>query len=294
MNAMEYLAPETLDDACRALARDGAYCLAGGQSLVAMMNLGLATPERLVSLRRIAALRGIETTADGALRIGAMTTHAELTQLADGTAAASLLAQTARVVAYPAVRNRGTIGGAVALADPAADYPVALVALNAIIDIASDRATRTVPARDFFHGMFETSLAPGEIVSAVRLPALRPGTGVAYEKLSVVAGDFGIVSVAAVVSVEETAPVTTGARDADIRVAVGGYAMKPILLSALGRCDDPVEAAAQQLAIHGDPPGDHRASSAYRRRVTPALIERAVAAARKSAPRPTLRARERG
>jgi carbon-monoxide dehydrogenase medium subunit len=290
---MEYLAPETLDDACRALASDGAYCLAGGQSLVAMMNLGLATPERLVSLRRIAALRGIETATDGALRIGAMTTHAELAALDDGTAAASLLAQTARVVAYPAVRNRGTIGGSVALADPAADYPVALVALDGIIEIASDRGTRSVPARDFFRGMFETSLAPGEIVAAVRLPAPRPGTGVAYEKLCVVAGDFAIVSVAAVVTVEENAPGTTGARDTDIQVAVGGYGMKPILLSALGRLDDPVGAAAQQLASHGDPPGDHRASSAYRRRVTPALIERAVAAARENSRRRPLRARER-
>ena len=290
---MEYVAPETLDDACRALAREGAYCLAGGQSLVAMMNLGLATPERLVSLRRIAALRGTETAADGGLRIGAMTTHTELAALADGTAAAALLAQTARVVAYPAVRNRGTIGGAVALADPAADYPVALVALNAIIEIAFAAGTRSVPAREFFRGMFETSLAPGEIVAAVHLPPPRPGSGSAYEKLSVVAGDFAIVSVAAVVTVEENRPVTPAARDADIQVAVGGYAMKPILLSALARFDDPLAAAAQQLASLGDPPGDHRASSAYRRRVTPALIERALAAARASTRRQPLRTHER-
>jgi aerobic carbon-monoxide dehydrogenase medium subunit len=291
---MEYVAPATLDDACRALEMDGAYCLAGGQSLVAMMNLGLATPERLVSLRRIAALRGIETARDGALRIGAMTTHAELAALSDRTAAAFLLAQTARVVAYPAIRNRGTIGGSVALADPAADYPVALVAADATIEIVSAHGARTIPARDFFHGMFETSLASGEIVAAVRLPAPRGSAGSAYAKLSVVAGDFAIVSVAAVVTVDENAPVTARARDEDIQVAVGGYAMKPILLSGLGGVDDPVAAAAQQLASHGDPPGDHRASSAYRRRVTPRLIERALAAARASTARQALRTEGRG
>src|SRR4029450_400626 len=110
-----------------ALAVEDARCLAGGQSLVAMMNLGLVAPARLVSLRRIAALRGITTLPDGGLRIGAMTTHAEIAALPVSGAGPSLLAQAAKVIAYPAVREWGTIGGSVAHADPAADYPVALV-----------------------------------------------------------------------------------------------------------------------------------------------------------------------
>src|SRR5262249_35828646 len=124
-HAMDYVAPLTLEEAWRALETEDARCLAGGQSLVAMLNLGLASPARLVSLRRIAELKGIERQANGSLRIGAMTTHEAIANMKFESAGASLLAQAARVVAYPAVRACGTIGGSVAHADPAADYPVA-------------------------------------------------------------------------------------------------------------------------------------------------------------------------
>lgn len=262
---MEYVVPDTLAEACRALEAEGAQCLAGGQSLVAMMNLGLVAPERLVSLRRIAELRGIATANDGGLRIGAMTTHAELARMQSDVPGAMLLTQTARVVAYPAVRNRGTIGGSIALADPAADYPVALVAADAMIELASAARTRDVRARDFFRGMFETALAPGEIVAAIRIaPGIRSGT--AYEKLSLVAGDFAILSVAAIVG-----------RTTD--VAIGGYTMKPLLLNGLTVADDAAEEVARRLEACGTPPSDHRASSAYRRRVAPELVLRAVRAA---------------
>jgi len=262
---VEYIVPDTLADACRALEAQGAQCLAGGQSLVAMMNLGLAAPERLVSLRRIAALRGIATARDGGLRIGAMTTHAELARLRSDVPGAMLLAQAARLVAYPAIRNRGTIGGSVALADPAADYPVALVAADATIELASAGRTRDVPARDFFRNMFETALAQGEIVAAIRIPP-GAGGGTAYEKLSLVAGDFAILSVAAIVG-------------RDTGVAIGGYAMRPLLLSGLGVADGGVADIARRLAALGEPPSDHRASAAYRRRVAPELVLRAVRAA---------------
>ncbi len=167
---MDYLAPETIAEACKALDADDSHCLAGGQSLVAMMNLGLVVPGRLVSLRRIPELRGIAEQADGSLRIGAMTTHAELAALTPVHAGPALLAQAARQVAYPAIRVRGTIGGSVALADPAADYPVALVAADATIELTSAAGSRHVAAREFFHGMFETALVRGEIVSAVHVP----------------------------------------------------------------------------------------------------------------------------
>src|SRR5450432_2466593 len=123
---MNYVAPASLEEAYRALEADEAVCLAGGQSLVAAMNLGLASPGQLVSLRNIAALRGIQAAPDGGVRIGAMTTHAELAAMNAAAAGPDLIARTARVVAYPAIRSRGTIGGSVALADPSADYPVAL------------------------------------------------------------------------------------------------------------------------------------------------------------------------
>jgi len=240
---MDYVAPATLEDAYRALEMDEARCLAGGQSLVAMMNLGLVSPARLVSLRRIEALRGIRAQPDGSLRIGAMTTHAELAELNHASASASLLAQAARVVAYPAVRAWGTIGGAVAHADPAADYPVVLLASEATIEIGSAAGTRRVAARDFFRGLFETALRKGEIVTAVHLPAGQPGARTHYEKLSLVVGDFAILSVASIGK----------------RVAVGGYASKPLLLEEIER----TQAAS-----------DNRASAAYRRRVLPELVRR--------------------
>jgi carbon-monoxide dehydrogenase medium subunit len=263
---MDYVAPETLEDAYRALEVEDARCLAGGQSLVAMMNLGLVAPSRLVSLRRISALRGIEAQSDGSVRIGAMATHAELAALDAPEAGPTLLAQTARVVAYPAVRAFGTIGGSVAHADPAADYPVALVAANASIEVGSATGSRHIAAHDFFRGLFETALNRGEIVLAVHLPAGPRDSRAAYEKLSLVAGDFAIVSVATIV-------------DRTARIAVGGCGATPLLASGLHPTDAVLREAARKLATESDPPSDHRASAAYRRRVLPELVCRAVRAA---------------
>jgi carbon-monoxide dehydrogenase medium subunit len=240
---MDYLAPATLEEAYDALETEDARCLAGGQSLVAMMNLGLVSPARLVSLRRIKALRGIAPLPDGSLRIGAMTTHAELAELKHPSPAASLLARAARVLAYPAVRAFGTIGGSVAHADPAADYPAVLLAANATIEVGSASGTRRIAADDFFRGLFETALRKGEIVTAILLPLGERNARVGYEKLSLVAGDFAILSVAALGD----------------RITVGGYGTKPLAMQDIGGID---------------PMNDQRASSAYRRRVLPELIRR--------------------
>jgi carbon-monoxide dehydrogenase medium subunit len=240
---VEYVAPTNLEAAYRALEAEDARCLAGGQSLVAMMNLGLVSPARLVSLRCIASLRGVEAQRDGSLRIGAMATHAELAQLKHSSPSARLLAHAARVVAYPAVRAWGTIGGSVAHADPAADYPVVLVAAGATIEIGSARGTRRVPAQDFFRGLFDTALGKGEIVTAIHLPPGAPDVPCKYEKLSLVAGDFAILSVAAI-----------GAE-----VTIGGYAPRPLRMDEIPK--------TQAMA-------DQRASAEYRRRVLPELVKR--------------------
>jgi aerobic carbon-monoxide dehydrogenase medium subunit len=260
---VEFISPSTLEDAYRALASEDALCLAGGQSLVAMMNLGLVSPGRLVSLRRIDSLRGIARQVDGGLRIGAMTTHAELAELDAISAGPSLLAQAARVVAYPAVRMQGTLGGSVAHADPAADYPVALTASGASIEIGSATGTRLVAARDFFRGLFETVLQKGEIVTGIHVPPGAPDSRAAYEKLSLVAGDFAIVSVAAIAG--RTA-----------QVAVGGCGPKPLFVSDVDVSDEALLAAGKQLAADSNPPSDQRASASYRRKVLPELVRRAV------------------
>jgi carbon-monoxide dehydrogenase medium subunit len=263
---MDYVAPLTVEEAWRALETEDARCLAGGQSLVAMMNLGLVAPSRLVSLRRIASLHGIANEDDGSLRIGAMTTHAELAALDAAGPGPALLAQAARVVAYPAVRAFGTIGGSVAHADPAADYPVALVAADAAIEVASASGSRRVAARDFFRGLFETVLKPGEIITAVVVPRGPKRGRAIYEKLSLVAGDFAIVSVAAVVA--ETATI-----------AVGSCGPKPLFASGLPLELGALRDAAAKLAAASDPPSDHRGSGAYRRKILPELVCRAVRAA---------------
>jgi carbon-monoxide dehydrogenase medium subunit len=263
---MIYVAPNSLAEAYRALQADEAVCLAGGQSLVAAMNLGLATPKQLVSLRDIAALRGIETAVDGALRIGAMTTHAELAALEPAAPGPALLARTARLVAYPAVRARGTIGGSVALADPSADYPVALQAADASIEIGGASGTRLIKARDFFKGLFETALGRHEIVVAIHVAAGPTGAGSAYEKLSLVVGDFAIVCVAAL-----------GGRRLDL--AVGGCGPTPLITVGVDASDAALLAAGRRLAEACDAPSDHRASAAYRRRVLPELMRRAGRAA---------------
>jgi carbon-monoxide dehydrogenase medium subunit len=263
---MNYIAPRSLEEAYRALQTDDTVCLAGGQSLVAAMNLGLAAPERLVSLRDIVELRGIEEKIDGGLRIGAMTTHAGLAALQPAAAGPRLLAQAARVVAYPAIRARGTIGGSVALADPAADYPVALQAADATIEVGGPTGTRMIKARDFFRGLFETALGKGEIVIAIHVPPGAADAGSAYEKLSIVVGDFAIVSVAAI-------------GRANLDLAVGGLAPTPLLATGVASSDDALLAAGRSLAEAADPPGDQRASAAYRRRVLPELMRRAGRAA---------------
>jgi len=264
--SVEYAAPETVEDACRALAKEDARCLAGGQSLVAMMNLGLVAPSRVVSLRRIAELRGAQQFGDGSVRIGAMTTHDQVAHLRFDGSLAALLAKTAQVVAYPAIRAWGTIGGSIAHADPAADYPVALVAANAEVEVAGLSRRRRVPARQFFRGFFATALEPGEIVTAVHLPRGTVNERAHYEKLSLVAGDFAILSVAVLVG-----------RTAEI--AIGTCTGTPLHRTLADTSDDGVRAAARAIAMSEAFPSDSRASDTYRRRVLPALVLRAIRAA---------------
>lgn len=273
---MEFFSPTDLREALRLLATDDARPLAGGQSLVAMMNLDLVAPGRLVSLRRIDALRGITLQGDGTARIGAMTTHAELAACQGSSPALRLLAMAAAVVAYPAVRNFGTLGGAVAHADPAGDYPAALLAADARIELASTNGTREVGAADFFQGVFSTAARADEIVTAIVVPPGPARAGAHYEKLSLVAGDFAIASVAAIISAH-------GDRCTVAHMAIGACGPRPVRVASAEQSfeDAPItdESIAQlgaNLAAACEPGDDQRASAAYRRRVLPALVRRAI------------------
>jgi carbon-monoxide dehydrogenase medium subunit len=273
-------APTSIDEAVRLLAADeDARPLAGGQTLVAMLNADLMSPSALVSLHRIEALRRIEPGADGTLRIGAMTTHATLAKSGALLGAHRLVAEAAGRIGHAAIRTMGTIGGAVAHADPSADYPPALIALDAAIEAVGPTGRREIPARDFFQGFLTTALGAGEFIAAILLPPSSPGARVHYEKFARVEGDFATVSVALALWQE-------GTRPARIQVAIGGVGPAPVrsleaerrLLEGDGD-DASVEAAGAMLVKASDPIDDVRASADFRRLLIPRLLKRALRAA---------------
>ncbi len=275
MSVPGYHRPASVDEAVAVLAASaGARCLSGGATLVAMMNANLAEPAALVSLAGIAELAGIVATPAGGFRIGAMTRHRD-------TAAAPIGGQLAVVpraaaqIANPPVRNMGTMGGSIAFADPAADYPPALVAADATIEIAGPGGRRRVGAQDFFVDWYTTALQAGEMVTAIELPPVLPGVGI-YKKFARVSGDFAIASVALAVARRD--------RGLAVRIAIGGCGPKPVridsvdaALSARFTDAETIREAGGALAAAADPVDDVRASADYRRLVVPRLVAETVA-----------------
>ena len=273
MSEVAFHRPPTLDEALRLLAADAdARPVGGGVSLVAIMNAHLLAPSALVSLGGIASLEGIRVGPDRALTIGAMTRHRVVAAEARLVGTLACVREAALSIANPPVRNMGTIGGSISLSDPGADFPPALVVAGATIEIAGVGGTRTVPAREFFTGWYSTALRPGELVTAVRLPAPEAGAA-CYEKLARVAGDICIASIALRVSAAGIA-----------RAAVGGCGPAPVwtaeadaLLShGLGDAAT-VRAAGEALARAAEPMDDVRGSADYRRILIPRLLARAAA-----------------
>lgn len=270
MTTRALLRPRTVAEALALLDGEAeARPLAGGASLVAMMNADLLSPSLLVSLRDIAELKGISAAPGGGLRIGAMTRHCETAAAANLSGTLAVLRAAAGRIANPPVRNMGTMGGSISLADPGADYPAALVALGARIEIASLAGTRLLPAGDFFVDWYTTALEPGELVTAILLPAPAGGIGL-YHKLARVAGDFATVSVA-----------LTATPSGEVTLAIGGCGPFPIADAAAdrelsGRLGDAAAArrAGEMLAALADPVDDVRASADYRRLVIPRMVAR--------------------
>ncbi len=283
---MEFHDPATVEEAVGLLAGDAeARCLAGGATLVAMMNADLMMPSALVSLRRLGGLKGLSRGGDGSVRIGAMTTHHAIAEAGELRGAHALLRQAARAIGHPAIRNMGTIGGAIAHGDPAADYPAALVALEAGIEATGPDGVRRIAAEEFFVDHLEVALAPGEMVTAVALPPPAPGAGAGYEKFARVEGDFATVSVAAVATFEDGACRR-------VRLAVGSCGPTPVRAAAAedrlrGTVLDPA-AVAEAAALIGevcDPIEDMRGSAEYRMALIAPLLGRALAGARAEAVR---------
>jgi carbon-monoxide dehydrogenase medium subunit len=192
----EYESPTTIKDALTLLATGDTKVLAGGMSLIPMMKLRLAAPERLVDLSRIPGLTGI-TEKGGSIIIGAMTTHHEVEDSALLRAKCPLLAETASNIGDVQVRNMGTIGGSIAHADPAADYPAALLALEAKVRLVSAKSERTMSVEDFLVDTLTTAIEPGEILQEVIVPIEAAGIGVSYQKMVQPASGFAVVGIAA-------------------------------------------------------------------------------------------------
>ena len=260
LRALDYARPDSVDEAVKLLAaREDARALAGGQSLVNVMKTRVASPELVVDLNRIAALRGISSDG-GALMIGAMTTYAAIVDSSEVATARPILAEVARTIADVQVRNRGTIGGNVCSNDPTNHFPPLLAALQAEFTIRSGGGERTATADEFFEGVFATAVHPGELLTAIRVPAkgdARDG----WASATLGKEGTGIVSVAATVS------------GGNARIAIGCVAATPVVLTASA---DETAVADAVKSTDLDPPGDVHASADYRRHLAAVLAARAI------------------
>ena len=280
-SAFDYFAPRSLEEALQLLAQHGpeAKLLAGGHSLLPLMKLRLAAPRVLIDLGKVGGLSYIREDG-GKIALGAMTTHAEIEHSDLLKRRAPLLAETAAEIGDVQVRNCGTLGGTAAHADPAADYPAALLVLDAEFVLASPQGTRAVAARDFFVDMLTTVLAPGEILTEVRLAADGVRTGSAYKKLHQLASGFAIVGVAARVTLEASG------RCAGVAVGITGVAPKPYRATGVERGlggqtldSKRIAEAAVQAARGIEPLSDLHASARYRAAMATVFTRRALAAA---------------
>jgi carbon-monoxide dehydrogenase medium subunit len=255
---------------------DSAKLLAGGQSLLAALNMRLSAPRLLIDISRLTELKGIQA-RDGTVRIGALTTHAEIERSPEIRKHLPLLAQAAPHVAHPAIRNVGTLGGSVALADPAAEWPACCVALDAQVVIAAKSGTRRVAARDFFKGLYATALRPTEVLTYIEIKALGPDYRSAFVELTQRRGDYAIAGIAAV------AKRAAGALT-DLRLAFLGVGPTPVLArGAMAAMEgkrasaDTIAAAAKALGKDFDPAADLYSTGATKLHFARVLTGRALA-----------------
>ena len=273
----DYFAPSTLEEATRLLEQHGpdAKLLAGGHSLIPLMKLRLAAPRVLVDLNGVADLAGIEE-RDGRLRIGAMTRHAQLEASELISDRYPLIADAAAVIADPLVRNRGTIGGSLAHADPAGDLASVMTALRAELVVVGPRRERTIPIDDFLVGLFTTALEPNEVLSEVRVPSPNGGSGGAYVKLERKVGDFATVAIAVQLTVrdgtcDEAGIALTSVGPTNLRARQAEDSLRGGSLD-----EQSLRAAADLAAQEAQPAADLRGSEEYKRDMVRVLTLRAL------------------
>jgi carbon-monoxide dehydrogenase medium subunit len=259
-----YAKARSLEHATELLQADGeARILAGGQSLIATLNMRLSRPTLLVDINDIAGLDGIAV-KDGMVELGALVRHAQAGRSETIAKHAPLIAKAIPHIGHPAIRNRGTIGGSIAFADPAAELPACLVALNGEVVIAGANGERIVKADDFFKGLFETALGAGDVLTAIRVPAARAGTRLGFAELARRHGDYAIVGLAA------------SAQGDIVRLAYFGVGATPVRARKAeaafsgGKVDDAVTALAHDL----DPPDDVQEAGTVKRHLAGVLLRR--------------------
>ena len=273
--AFSYARPSTVMEALEAFAGCGgdASYIAGGQSLVPALALRLQAPRSLIDITHIAALRGVALQGDR-LRIGALTRHCEV--LTDPLIArhAPLFREAAPHVAHPAIRNKGTIGGSVSLADPAAEFPAMTLAMDAELEIASRDGTRRVPADEFFIDLFQTAIEPGELLVAIHVPVIRPGHRWAFHELARRRGDYALVGCGILAEFSDD-------RIERIRIVFFSVGNTPLRArqaeqSLIGKRLDAAAVAAAQTVVGDDldPPEDEHVPPAMKRHLARVLLGR--------------------
>jgi carbon-monoxide dehydrogenase medium subunit len=265
-----YAKARAVDHAIDLLAQDEARLLAGGQSLIATLNMRLDRPHLLVDINGVPGLDGIALN-NGHVEIGALVRHAQAERSAEIARHAPLIALAVPHIGHPAIRNRGTIGGSIAFADPAAELPACLVALAGEMEIVGPHGRRTVKADDFFTALFETALAPRDVLTLIRIPAASAATRVGFAELARRHGDYAMVGFAACARAE-------GERLADIRLVYFGVGSVPVRArnaeTALHGGD--LDAAVAALATDLDPSDDVQATAAVKTHLAGVLLRRAV------------------
>lgn len=277
-SAFAYARATSVANALELLASHGekARVLSGGQSLIPAMNLRLVSPELIVDIGELKELRGIVVKGD-TLAVGALTRHADILKSSDIVKCAPLLAAAVAHVAHPAIRNRGTIGGSLAQADPASELPACMLALGATIVVRGPGGERRIAADAFFTGIYETKLAPQDLLVAVELPLARKGSAHFFEEFARRHGDYAIVGLAA-------QAVLQGDRFADLRLGYFAVSDRPVLAMAAGKLigvaitPERLADASTALSAELDPHEDQEATPAMRRHLAKVLLSRCVAA----------------
>ena len=283
----EYFAPRTLDEALGLFAGHGdrAKLLAGGQSLIPLLNFRLAHPEALIDLNRIPDLAYIRAD-DGGVAMGALTRQHAVERSDAVRTSVPIVAEACRLIGHLPIRHRGTIGGNLAHADPASELPAVMLALEAQLTVASAKGTRTLPADRFFVGPLSTALQTGEMLTEIRLPGLPPRTGGAFVEMARRAGDYALVGVAALVTLDGSG------RCRRARVALCGVGPTPIRAGAaedalVGQTPDgaALDEAAARAAAATSPPSDLHGSADFRRKLARHFARLAIATATERAGR---------